>query len=185
MVLETERLILRNFKPTDIEDYWEYVQMPNVGPRAGWPAYTDKQKAIDWLENVECKKPNQFAIVLKDENKVIGSVDLMECVGSRYEGMGVEDGAKEIGFVLSETYWGRGIVTEAARAVLSYAFDVLGIQNIYIGHAKANIGSGKVQDKLGFKIIGEVKNYRTWVDGTQTDFVARKMTKQEWDAKKV
>lgn len=184
MVLETERLILRNFKPEDIEDYWEYVQMPNVGPRAGWPAYTEKQKAVDWLENVECKKPNQFAIVFKEDNKVIGSVELMDCVKNRYVNIDVEDGAKEIGFVLSEPYWGRGIVTEAARAVLGYAFDVLETENVYIGHAKANIGSGKVQDKLGFKVIGEVKNYRTWVDGTQTDFVARKMTKQEWEQKK-
>jgi len=66
MILETERLILRNFIESDLEDYWEYVQMENVGPRAGWKAYTDKEKAKERLL-IESTKSNQFAIVLKSE----------------------------------------------------------------------------------------------------------------------
>lgn len=184
MILETERLILRNFKPTDIEDYWEYVQMPNVGPRAGWPAYTDKSKAVERLEQVECVTPHQFAIVYKELNKVIGSIELMDCKEDRYPNLVIEPGSKEIGFVLSETFWGKGIMTEACKAVMEFAFEILNVENIYIGHAKANIGSGKVQDKLGFKVIGEFPNYRTWVDGTTTSLVERKMTRVEWQKMK-
>ena len=54
--IETERLILRNYRIEDFEDYWEYVQMPNVGPRCGWPAYTDKEKAKERLK-IESTKP--------------------------------------------------------------------------------------------------------------------------------
>lgn len=43
--IETERLILRNYRLDDLEDYWEYMQMPNVGPRCGWSAYTDKENS--------------------------------------------------------------------------------------------------------------------------------------------
>ena len=44
--LKTERLILRNFEESDLNDYQEYVCMENVGPRAGWPAYSDIKKAL-------------------------------------------------------------------------------------------------------------------------------------------
>ena len=87
---------------------------------------------------------------------------------------------KEIGFVLSENYWGKGIMTESAKMVTDFAFRVLDVPVIYIGHAEANIGSGKVQDKIGFKVIGKLPNYRIWVDGKPTDLIERKLTKEEW-----
>lgn len=182
-MIETERLILRNYKETDLEDYWEYVSMESVGPRAGWPAYTDKSKAKERLK-IEAQKETQFAIVLKSENKVIGSIELMDCKKDRYSNLNIEDGATEIGYILSEKYWGLGIMTEALKAVMRFAFEDLNVDAIYIGHAKANIGSGKAQDKCGFKIIGEVPNYRTWIDGTNTSLIERKMTKEEYLSRK-
>ena len=178
-MLETERLILRNFKESDLEDYWEYVQMENVGPRAGWPAYTDKEKARERLI-YETSKPTQFALVLKSENKVIGSVELMECTKDRYSNLEIEEGAKEIGAVLSEKYWGHGYMPEAVKEVMRYAFTELDVQIIYCSHAKANINSSRLQDKCGFKIISELPNYRIWVDGNPTDLVERKMTREEY-----
>ena len=177
--LETERLVLRNYKETDLEDYWEFVSMESVGPRAGWPAYTDKQKAYERLKT-EIQKQNQLAIVLKEENKVIGSIELMDCKKDRYNNLNIEAGAKEIGFILSEKYWGRGIMTEALKRVMKYAFEELNVPVIYIGHAKANVASGRVQEKCGFKKIGEVENYRVWIDGTNTNLIERRMTKEEY-----
>lgn len=77
-MLETERLILRNFKESDLDDCFEYASMKEVGPMAGWDPYTDKEKAHERLI-YESNKPNQFALVLKSNNKVIGSVELMDC----------------------------------------------------------------------------------------------------------
>ena len=178
-MLETERLVLRNFKESDLEDYWEYVSMKEVGPRAGWPAYTDKEKARERLL-LETTKPNQFAIVLKEENKVIGGVELMDCKKDRYSNLEIEDGAKEIGCVLSEKYWNKGYMTEAVKEVMRYAFIELNVPVIYTSHAKANIGSGRLQEKCGFEIVGEVPNYRTWIDGNMTGLVERKMTREEY-----
>ena len=177
--LETERLILRNYKESDLNDYWEYVSMENVGPRAGWPAYTDINKAHERLL-LETKKDTQFAIVLKSENKVIGSVELMECTKDRYNNLEIEDEAKEIGAILSEKYWGNGYMTEAVKEVMRYAFEELHVPVIYAGHAKANINSSRMQDKCGLKIIGEVPNYRTWVDGTNTSLIERRLTSEEY-----
>ena len=178
-VLETDRLILRNYKETDFDDYWEFASQPNVGPMAGWPPHTDKNNTRERLE-LEISKPNQFAIVVKDENKVIGSIEIMDCKTERYIGNEFEPGCKEIGMVLSEYYWNKGYATEALNEIMRYSFNELNIPSIFICHAKANIGSGKVQDKCGFKVIGEYPNYRTWIDGTDTSCIMRKMTQEEY-----
>lgn len=54
-------------------------------------------------------KLNQFALVLKSNNKVIGSVELMDCKKERYSNLVIPDRAKEIGAVLSKDYWGMDI----------------------------------------------------------------------------
>jgi len=179
MVFETERLILRNFKETDFDDYWEYAKDERVGPRAGWKAYTDPEKARERVL-IEASKTNQFAIVLKSENKVIGSVELMECKKDRYKNLDIEEGAKEIGAVLSYDYWGQGYMPEAVKEIMRYAFEELGVPVIYCGHAKANTNSGRLQEKCGFRVVGELANYREWVDGTVTSLIERKMTREEY-----
>lgn len=179
MELETKRLILRNYKESDLDDYWEYVQMKNVGPRCGWQPYTDKQVAFERLK-YEITKPYQFAIVLKELNKVIGSIEVMNVKAERYPNIKIKEGAKEIGFLLSEKFWGNGFMTEALKRVMEFVFDILRAPEIYISHAEANIGSGRVQEKAGFGIIGRVKDYRPWVDGKLTDCICRRMTRAQW-----
>ena len=118
MRIETERLILRNYTEADIQDYWEYVSQPNVGPRCGWQPYTDMKKAVDRLR-YETRKPFQFAIELKDSHKVVGSIELDKTKRCTEE-------TKEIGCLLSENFWGKGIMTEAMKAVIKYGFDYMG-----------------------------------------------------------
>ena len=128
---------------------------------------------------VEAKKGLQFAIELKDNKKVIGSIEIMEPKKERYENFDLTN-SKEIGFLLSKDYWGHGYMPEATKIVLDYIFDELGADKVYISHAEKNTNSCRVQEKVGFKIIGRVKNYREWIDGTMTDSITRCMTKQDW-----
>jgi len=179
-MLESERLILRNYKESDLEDYWEYVTNPKIGPACGWPPYTDKSLAFERLK-YETTKPNQFAIVYKPDNKVIGSIELMDYNPERYESIEVVNGAKEIGFLLSEKYWGKGIMPEALKLVMEYAFNTLNVPVIVMSHSDANIQSGRVQEKLGFKIVGRKDNYRPWLDGKMSNCIIRKMTKEEYN----
>ncbi len=178
-MLETQRLILRNYTEQDIDDYFEYASHEDVGPRCGWEPRKDKIQAFERLK-IETTKPHQFAIVWKETGKVIGSVELMDVKKERYPNQIFEENDKEIGFILSPAFWGKGIMPEATKAVIQLAFELLNINTIYISHAKANLQSAKVQDKLGFKIFGEVKNYRKWIDGNYTDSILRKMTKKEY-----
>ena len=182
MEIETTRLILRNYQKEDLQDYFELVSGKNVGPRAGWPPYIKIEDAKDRLEDIEMEKPLQFAIVLKEKNKVIGSIELMDVKETRYSGIDIPEDAKEIGYILNENYWGKGYMTESLQAIKEFAFEKLGISMIVICHAEANIGSGRVQEKNGFRIVGNIPNYRTWVDGKPTSLIQRLMTKEEYES---
>ena len=73
--LITERLIIRPWKVTDLEDFYEYGSDPKVGPNAGWPTHTDIETSRKILESF-VKREDVSAIVLKDKGKVIGGVGL-------------------------------------------------------------------------------------------------------------
>lgn len=182
-VLETERLILRNFVLEDLDDLFEYASQEKVGPMAGWEPHTDKENTLKYLKKI-INKPLQFAIVLKEENKVIGTVELMDCHKERFKNIEIEEDAKEIGCVLSEKYWQKGYMTEAIKEIIRYTFEELNVDVIYTCNASKNIGSSKVQEKCGFKQIGILPNDRKWIDGTMTDKIQRKLTKDDFYKRK-
>ena len=110
--IETERLILRAIEISDAADFFEYAKSPNVGPHAGWKPHESLEETEKIIE--EIFMPNDsFAIVLKETGKMIGVIAL------EHDKRRPEIPSKEIGYSLAEEYWGRGIMTEATKAVLS------------------------------------------------------------------
>lgn len=149
VVLETERLILREWKLSDVDDLFEYASVPDVGEAAGWPYHKNKKESQEMAEKF-IKEKKTFAIVYKENNKVIGSLGI-EFYGleekltefQNYKG-------REIGFVLSKNYWGQGIMPEAVKEVIKYLFDVLDYDFLLCGHYDKNNRSRRVQEKCGF-----------------------------------
>lgn len=149
VVLETERLILRPWELSDLDDFFEYASVPGVGEMAGWPHHESKKDSLIILKRfVEAKKT--FAIVYKENNKVIGSLGI-EMYGNEeklseffhYQG-------RSIGYVLSKDYWGRGLMPEALNAVVNYLFYDLQYDFLLSGHFDRNPRSRRVQEKCGF-----------------------------------
>lgn len=66
-----------------------------------------------------------------------------------------EEKAYEIGFHLKEAYWGKGLATEGANAVMEHAKNVLHTDSLFAGHHPNNAGSKRVLEKLGFHSIGD------------------------------
>lgn len=187
--IETERLILRNYKVSDIDEYYDYVSRPEVANRLWGEEYKSKESALKRLE-YETTKPWQFAITLKPEDKVIGSVAL-ELVSEKrkneqYQNIKLNKNTKEIGYLLSPKFWGKGIMPEAVKAILALAFKEFGDTMVTIRHNKANLQSAKVQDKVGFKIIDEVSDqtHGKWIDGNVYPAVRRMMKKDDYFANK-
>ena len=148
--IETERLILRPFEPTDLDDLFDYAKVPGVGENAGWPHH----KTIETSKMILSKfidEKKTFAIVYKENNKVIGSLGV--------ESYGNEDKltefnnyiGREIGYVLAKDYWGKGLGTEAVKAVISYLFNELNYDFLLCGYHDVNDRSKRVQEKCGFK----------------------------------
>ena len=150
LVIETERLILRSFKKSDLCDFNEYASVNGVGEMAGWRHHKSIEESKEILDRF-IEDDKTFAIVFKENDKVIGSLGI--------EKYGMEDAlsefssyyGREIGYVLSKEYWGRGIMPEALKAVIDYLFNILSLDFITCGYYDFNIQSKRVQDKCGFK----------------------------------
>ena len=148
--LETDRLILREWNKNDLDDLYEYASVPSVGEMAGWPHHESKEVSLYRLNKfIEEKKT--FAVVYKENNKVIGSLGvefydnedkLTEF--NNYNG-------REIGYVLSKDYWGLGLMPEAVSVVIDYLFNKLNYDFLLCGHFDKNNRSRRVQEKCGFK----------------------------------
>jgi RimJ/RimL family protein N-acetyltransferase len=67
----------------------------------------------------------------------------------------MEEQLYELGFHLRRPYWGRGIAEEAARTVIRYAFESLGLKALFAGHHPENAASRRILKKLGFRYTGE------------------------------
>lgn len=150
MVIETKRLILRPFKQIDLDDLYEYAKVLGVGEMAGWRHHGSKEESQRILD-LFITEDKTFAIVLKEKNKVIGSLGieeygLEEILSEFYDYQG-----REIGYVLSKDYWGNGLMTEAVKAVIDYLFNIKKLDFITCGYYEFNIQSKKVQEKCGFK----------------------------------
>ena len=150
LVIETEHLLLRPFVPSDLCDFYEYASVEGVGEMAGWKHHESIEKSQEIL-NLFIKEDKTFAIVLKENNKVIGSLGIekygMEHALTEFDGYI----GREIGYVLSKSYWGRGLMPEAVSAVIRYLFDDLHFDFLLCGYYDFNIQSKKVQEKCGFK----------------------------------
>lgn len=150
IVIETDRLILRAFEQGDLNDFFEYASVEGVGEVAGWNHHENINETQEILDGF-IREDKVFAVVLKENNKVIGSLGVerygMEDVLSEfsdYEG-------REIGYVLSKEYWGRGLMPEAVKAVCDYMFNVVGLDFLTCGYFTFNSQSKRVQEKCGFK----------------------------------
>ena len=150
LVIETQRLILRPFVQADLYDFNEYASVDGVGEMAGWKHHETVEKTQEILD-MFIQEDKTFAIVLKENQKVIGSIGV--------ETYGLEDKltefdsyyGREIGYVLSKDYWGREIMPEAVRAVIDYLFDEMNLDFLTCGYYDFNRQSGRVQEKCGFK----------------------------------
>ena len=150
LIIKTERLILRPFMMSDLCDFNDYASIAGVGEMAGWLHHESVEKTQEILD-LFIKEDNTFAIVLKENNKVIGSLGV--------ENYGLEDKltefngyrGREIGFVLSKEYWGKGIMPEAVNALIDYLFNELNLDFLTCGYYDFNVQSKRVQEKCAFK----------------------------------
>ena len=116
-MLTTERLILRRWEDSDAEDLYEYAKDPDIGPITGWPVHKTVDESLDAIRNV-LKKDETYAICLRENGKVIGSISLKMKDDTDFTD---RDDECEMGFWIGKPYWGQGMMPEAVEELLRHA----------------------------------------------------------------
>jgi [ribosomal protein S5]-alanine N-acetyltransferase len=163
--IETERLLLREFRAADEADIHAYACDPEVVRLMIWGPNTPEQTRAFLHNALKAQEqwPRPFvelAIELKDERRMIGSI-----------GLRVKDEANraaDIGYVLVRDCWGCGYMTEAARAILDAAFRELKLHRVWATCDPRNRASFRVMEKLDMRreahLIKDVLEKGEWRD---------------------
>ena len=151
--IETERLLLRAWQETDVEDFYEYAKVDGVGQMAGWLPHRNIEESRTVL-GLFIGGKKTFALELKENGKVIGSLGLEE----REVDLPVPENTmgREIGYAIGKDYWGRGLTPEAVKAVIDYCFKELDFDWLTCGHFIRNNQSRRVVEKCGFRYVKDI-----------------------------
>lgn len=150
---ETERLILRELIPSDIDGMFELDSDPEVHRYLGNNPVTNKEQIVEVINFIRQQYIDngvgRWAIVNKNTNEFIGWAGLKFVTDLTNNHRNYYD----LGYRLQKKYWGQGIATETAIASLSYAFEELNANEVYAMADCENNGSNKVLKKVGFNFI--------------------------------
>jgi len=165
-ILETNRLILRPLTMADADTAFQgWTGDPDVAKYVSWLPHHSIHDTLDWLREIEWKQDSAgnirandnyiWGFILKETDTLFGSGGLIW-----------EDDWQlfQVGYNIAKAHWNHGYTTEAMHAILQFAAR-LGIQKVAGGHAKENIGSAKVLEKLGF--VYDRDDITPHVDGTR------------------
>ena len=147
VVLRTPRLVLRAWRQTDLEDFYEYASVDGVGQMAGWLPHENREMTQTVLDSFIAHKKT-FAI--EWDGKVIGSLGIEEYNEKNFPELDALQG-RAIGYVLSKDHWGRGIMPEAVQAALSWLFEDVQLDFVLISHFDWNRQSRRVIEKCGLR----------------------------------
>ncbi len=169
--LQTERLILRPYRESDIPELLPLIGTREVAAttlRIAHP-YTE-QHARDFLKLAEEPDKLWLAITLRSDGRQIGGI------GLRLE---QQHQNAEIGYWLGVDYWGKGYATEAAHEMLRYGFEDLNLNRIHASHFKHNPASGHILMKLGMRYEGcQREQLRKWDKFVDSELYG--MLRREW-----
>ena len=178
LILETKRLILRQFNENDAENLYKYAKDPEIGPLAGWLPHKNVDESKRVIKEI-LSKPETYAICLKTDSKAIGAIDL-KLKGQTDMTTAKEDEC-ELGYWLGKPFWGQGIVPEAAKEMIRHAFEDLSMNAIWCGYYDGNIKSKRVQEKLGFEYVRTTKNLDVPLLGEKRTGHSSILTKEHWE----
>jgi RimJ/RimL family protein N-acetyltransferase len=150
LVTETERLKIRHFIRSDLDNLWAIMKKSEV--MYAWEHGFKKSETRKWL-NQQLKRYNTdgygyFAVTLKDSGKLIGQTGIIK---SEINGEQVV----ELGYIFDNAYWGKGFGIEAARACVKLAFNEYGLEKLFCTVRLENTSSIRVAEKLGMMETGE------------------------------
>ncbi|MEF9877513.1 MAG: GNAT family N-acetyltransferase [Gordonibacter sp.] len=175
-VLETERLVLRALGPDDAPDVFAYCSDPDIGADAGWPLHRTLEDSRLFVTQI-ANAPHVFGIFEKrgeSTGPCRGSVGLIDDPHRK------NVDCLMLGYALAKEAWGRGLMTEAVREVISYGFEELGLGMVTVNHYAFNQRSRRVIEKCGFRLEGTLRGAEPGPDGMPQDMTFYSLGAEEW-----
>jgi len=159
--IETERLILRRYKESDIDAIYEIITDERLSKYIKFPKLS-KQEELEcirqWIKDADESKYEKWVIELKENSIVLGNIDVNTVMKKH--------NYCNVGYTIRYDYWGNGYAAEALKAVSDYLLDERGYYLVECSCNELNIQSSKVMLKAGFKKDGYIANRRLNKDGT-------------------
>jgi ribosomal-protein-alanine N-acetyltransferase len=177
--LLTDRLLLRDHVIEDLETHHELLSNNTVMKYLQDIKTNNIEESKQNLQNIiddslsKDRKLHFFRIENKVTNEFIGEIGYTVIKNTPYGKL------VHMGYFIMEKYWNKGIVTEALKRIIEYAFDENNVYRIHTGCFKENIGSEKVMQKCGFTKEAEFKEYKLH-EGKLKDRVEYRLLKNEW-----
>nr|WP_075574548.1 GNAT family N-acetyltransferase [Ezakiella massiliensis] len=140
--IKTERLVLRSWRPDDLEDLYAFASVPGVGEMAGWTHHKSLDDSRQFL-----KMFHEFGTVycMEYDGHAVGCID--------FDWDKYKKDFISIGYAMSQECWGQGLMTEALVAIMDYMIDEYGVKNFCARSYTNNVRSRKLLMRLGFKLM--------------------------------
>lgn len=165
--ITTNRLTLRRWQTGDAGQlYANYGSDPRVQEYITWFPCATPELCEQFIEmNIQsyAEKPDSYAWAIVYEGELIGSIGAFN----------IDDNMRscELGYSIGSRFWGRGIVTEAAQAVLDYLLGPAGFHRVFATYHEENAGSGRVMEKIGMRYEGRLRGATKSKDGSWADLL--------------
>ncbi len=177
--IETNRLILRKFRMSDLEGNYRHITSdPDVASTMLWDANPEPAHSEEVIRRIlsryGTREGYRWAIALKEDDSFIGTISLLR--------LDEEENSCSFAYMLGKAFWNRGYMTEALTAVFDFAFSQMEVDHITADHFADNPASGAVMRKAGMRYIGtEPGKYEK--HGIRHDADLYAITKEEWQSR--
>jgi ribosomal-protein-alanine N-acetyltransferase len=178
-VIETRRLILREITLDDLDWYFTHFSIPEIVEGTAFPAPETREAAQKEMERYILnlfreEKGFRWGITLKGSKKLIGSCGFYGWDKDKAR-------SAEAGYDLEPAHWGKGIMTEALRAITEFGFEKLNLNRIQVMIPTHNQRSMRLVQRLGFSKEGVLRE-RSAFRGQPVDDVCFSLLRREWNS---
>ena len=171
-VIHTDRLILRTYKETDLDDILLYANDPKWSKYLPVPEPYERSHAVDFIKCQLASDPLTLpSWAIQHADKVVGGVNVRFDFNNRHG---------ELGYSIAPSVWGQGLTTEAAQKIIDLSFETFPDLKRMTATADAeNLGSLRVLEKVGMKREGLLRQHRL-THGKFVDVVMCGLLREEW-----
>ena len=150
-MMESDRIILREWRESDADALFRWASDPLVGPRAGWPPHQTREESQKIIRTL-FHNDTTWAIIWKENGEAIGAIGYGPSCDCNLPARSDEP---TVGYWIAKPYWNRGICTEALKLMIEDIRQNTNINSLISGHFVDNPASGRVMEKCGFVPTGE------------------------------